>query len=65
MSGKKKEKDGGEGMSVKKRILEVTIFLLVMFLTFYTLFSGKNLGEIARETLRKNVAIVLQDTVLF
>ena len=47
MSGKKKEKDGGEGMSVKKRILEVTIFLLVMFLTFYTLFSGKNLGEIA------------------
>ena len=34
-------------MSVKKRILEIAVFLLVMFLTFYTLFSGKNLGEIA------------------
>ena len=29
------------------------------------MISNQNLGEIARETLRKNVAIVLQDTVLF
>ena len=45
-------------MSVKKRILEVTIFLLVMFLTFYTLFSGKNLGEIAKCRF-KNVSRIL------
>ena len=44
MSGKKKEKDGGEGMSVKKRILEVTIVLLVSFLTFGRVCSGRNLG---------------------
>lgn len=29
------------------------------------MISNQNLGEIARGTLRKNVAIVLQDTVLF
>ena len=29
------------------------------------MISNQNLGEIARETLRKNAAIVLQDTVLF
>lgn len=42
-----------------------------LLMRFYDIDSGtimisnQNLGEIARETLRKNVAIVLQDTVLF
>lgn len=42
-----------------------------LLMRFYDIDSGKimisnqNLGEIARETLRKNAAIVLQDTVLF
>ncbi len=35
-------------MSVKKRVLEIALFLLVMFLTFYALFSGRDLGEIMR-----------------
>ena len=45
--------------------------LINLLMRFYDIDSGKimisnqNLGEIARETLRKNVAIVLQDTVLF
>lgn len=42
-----------------------------LLMRFYDIDSGKimisnqNLGEIARRTLRKNVVIVLQDTVLF
>lgn len=35
-------------MSAKKRGLQIAVFLLIMFLTFYTLFSGRNLGEIMR-----------------
>ena len=35
-------------MSAKKRTLQIAVFLLIMFLTFYTLFSGRNLGEIMR-----------------
>ena len=35
-------------MSAKKRALQILIFLLVMFLTFYALFSGRDLGEIIR-----------------
>ena len=35
-------------MSVKKRALQIAVFLLVMFLTFYALFSGRDLGEIIR-----------------
>ena len=48
---------------------KTTIVNLLM--RFYDIDSGKimisnqNLGEIARGTLRKNVVIVLQDTVLF
>ena len=48
---------------------KTTIVNLLM--RFYDIDSGKiminnqNLGEVARESLRKNVAIVLQDTVLF
>lgn len=33
-------------MSIKKRVLQVVIFLVIMFLTFYALFSGRNLKEI-------------------
>lgn len=42
-----------------------------LLMRFYDIDSGKimisnqNLGEIVRGTLRKNVVIVLQDTVLF
>ena len=35
-------------MSAKKRALQILIFLLVMFQTFYALFSGRDLGEIIR-----------------
>lgn len=35
-------------MSVKKRALQIALFLLIMFLTFYALFSGRDLAEIAR-----------------
>ena len=51
-------------MSVKKRILEVTIFLLVMFLTFYTLFSGKNLGEIANAVSKMSVGYLVPAAAL-
>ena len=45
--------------------------LINLLMRFYDIDSGtimisnQNLGEIARGTLRKNVVIVLQDTVLF
>ena len=51
-------------MSVKKRILERTIFLLVMFLTFYTLFSGKNLGEIANAVSKMSVGYLVPAAAL-
>lgn len=35
-------------MSVKKRVLQIAVFLLIMFLTFYALFSGRDLTEIRR-----------------
>ena len=35
-------------MSARKRAIQVLVFLLVMFLTFYALFSGRDLGEIIR-----------------
>lgn len=34
-------------MSGKKKIIQIIIFLLIMFLTFYALFSGKDLRKIA------------------
>ena len=40
-------------MSAKKRALQILIFLLVMFLTFYALFSGRDLGEIIRAAAKK------------
>lgn len=35
-------------MNVKKRVLQIAVFLLIMILTFYTLFSGRDLEEIGR-----------------
>lgn len=35
-------------MSVKKRALQIVLFLVIMLLTFYALFSGRNLSQIAR-----------------
>ena len=39
-------------MSVKKRIIQIAVFLLVMFLTFYALFSGRDLAEIGHAVLK-------------
>lgn len=39
-------------MTVKKRALQAVLFLAVMGLTFYTLFSGRDLGEIVRAVCR-------------
>ncbi|HJA65757.1 lysylphosphatidylglycerol synthetase [Lachnoclostridium sp. An169] len=39
-------------MSVKKKVLNIAVFLLVMFLTFYALFSGRDLTEIARSVAK-------------
>ena len=35
-------------MSGKKKVIQIVIFLAVMLLTFYALFSGRDLGEIVR-----------------
>lgn len=35
-------------MSAKKRAVQISVFLLIMFLTFYALFSGRDLAEIGR-----------------
>lgn len=35
-------------MSGRKKAIQIAIFLAVMLLTFYALFSGRDLGEIAR-----------------
>ena len=35
-------------MSMKKRVLQIALFLAVMLLTFYALFSGRDLSEIGR-----------------
>lgn len=34
-------------MSAKKRTLQMVLFLVIMLMTFYALFSGRNLSEIA------------------
>ena len=39
-------------MSVKKRALQIAVFLVIMFLTFYALFSGRDLSEIGRALQR-------------
>ena len=35
-------------MSMKKRVLQIALFLVIMLLTFYALFSGRDLSEIGR-----------------
>lgn len=35
-------------MSMKKRMLQIALFLVIMLLTFYALFSGRDLSEIGR-----------------
>lgn len=35
-------------MSMKKRVLQIALFLAIMLLTFYALFSGRDLSEIGR-----------------
>ncbi len=35
-------------MSLKKRVFQIVLFLAVMLLTFYALFSGRDLSEIGR-----------------
>lgn len=35
-------------MSIKKRALQITVFFVIMLLTFYALFSGRNLKDIWR-----------------
>ena len=39
-------------MNVKKRVLQIAVFLVIMFLTFYALFSGRDLSEIGRALQR-------------
>ena len=34
-------------MSARKRALQIGLFLVIMLMTFYALFSGRNLSEIA------------------
>lgn len=38
-------------MSVKKRALQIGLFLAIMFLTFYALFSGRDIAEIGRAVM--------------
>ena len=35
-------------MSMKKRVLQIALFLVIMLLTFYALFSGRDLSEIVQ-----------------
>lgn len=42
-------------MSVKKRALQIGLFLAIMFLTFYALFSGRDIAEIGRAVMRMSL----------
>lgn len=46
-------------MSAKKRALQIVIFLIIMFLTFYALFSGRNLRNIFYAVTRMSLWSVL------
>lgn len=46
-------------MSGKKRALQVFLFLLIMVLTFYTLFSGRNLSKIGQAILKMSPLYLL------
>lgn len=38
-------------MSMKKRMLQIALFLVIMLLTFYALFSGRDLSEIGQSIM--------------
>lgn len=46
-------------MSSKKRALQILVFLLIMFLTFYALFSGRDLGKIIRVAAKMSPVYLL------
>lgn len=51
-------------MSGKKKVVQIVIFLAVMLLTFYALFSGKDLGKIARAVGRISPAYLIPAILL-
>ena len=51
-------------MSVKKRVLQIALFLLIMFLTFYALFSGRDLGEIMHAVGRMSPLYLIPSVLL-
>ena len=51
-------------MSVKKRAAQIAVFLLVMFLTFYALFSGRDLAEIGRSLARMSPVYLIPSAAL-
>ena len=51
-------------MSVKKRAVQIAVFLLIMFLTFYALFSGRDLAEIGRSIARMSPVYLIPSAAL-
>ena len=51
-------------MSVKKRAVQIAVFLLIMFLTFYALFSGRDLAEIGRSLARMSPVYLIPSAAL-
>lgn len=51
-------------MSMKKRVLQTGFFLLVMFLTFYALFSGKDITQIWKAVDRMSVPYLIPAAAL-
>lgn len=46
-------------MNSKRRVLQILLFLLIMFLTFYALSSGKDLGEICRAVRKMSLCYLV------
>lgn len=51
-------------MSGKKKVVQIVIFLTVMLLTFYALFSGRDLGKIARAVGRMSPIYLIPAVLL-
>ena len=51
-------------MSMKKRVLQIALFLAVMLLTFYALFSGRDLSEIGRAIMSMSFWYLIPSIVL-
>ena len=51
-------------MSGKKKVIQIVIFLAVMLLTFYALFSGRDLGEIVRAVGRMSPVYLVPAVML-